>query len=212
MLASFLGDTDFRNGLVKYIKQYSYGNAQTADLWNSLSEVSGKDVQGMMQGWTKQTGFPLLTLEEDETAPEGVLRLKASQTRFLQTGPDANATALWPIPIDFVVAGQASQAPSRVFGERSGFIDIDLKSIGVNGKPAWLKFNVAQAAMYRVRYPPRLFAALCQAVKERDPLLTPADRLGVQSDAFSLTRCGLLSTVQLLELVRSYKNEDGQNE
>lgn len=53
-----------------------------------------------------------------------------------------------------------------------------------------------------------MFAALCEAVKSRDPLLSAADRLGVQNDAFALTRCGLLTTVQLLQLVQSFENEE----
>ena len=60
----------------------------------------------------------------------------------------------------------------------------------------------------QVRYPPRMFAALCDALKARDPLLSAADRLGVQNDAFALARCGLLTTVQLLELVQSFESED----
>lgn len=53
-----------------------------------------------------------------------------------------------------------------------------------------------------------MFAALCDALKARDPLLSAADRLGVQNDAFALARCGLLTTVQLLELVQSFESED----
>ena len=66
----------------------------------------------------------------------------------------------------------------------------------------------ARSFVLQVRYPPRMFAALCDAVKARDPLLSAADRLGVQNDAFALTRCGLLTTVQLLELVQSFESED----
>jgi len=73
-----------------------------------------------------------------------------------------------------------------------------------------LSFSAGARMLFvlQVRYPPRMFAALCDALKSRDPLLSAADRLGVQNDAFALARCGLLTTVQLLELVQSFESED----
>jgi hypothetical protein len=36
------------------------------DLWQSLSEASGKDVEKVMHSWTKQMGFPVLTVKETQ--------------------------------------------------------------------------------------------------------------------------------------------------
>lgn len=210
MLESFLGQEDFARGIVTYIKKYKYANAVTADLWAVLGEVSGKDVSGMMREWTKQTGFPILRLEEQASEEEGVLTLRASQARFMADGPRVDGSPVWPVPVDFVLAGQsASEAVAKqVLAEREGVLKIDLRAAGVSGQPKWIKLNRNQNAMFRVQYPPRLFDALVEAVAARDPLLSPSDRLGVQSDAFALTRCGLLPTTQLLSLVRAYSRED----
>jgi puromycin-sensitive aminopeptidase len=211
-LEAFLGADVFRAGLIRYIKQYRLSNAVTADLWRVLSEASGKDVQSMMQAWTKETGFPLLTIEEDPSAPAGTLQFKATQRRFLQTGPDASSEVTWPVPITFLVAGQQGTEPvgKQVFAAREGVLRVEAKEAGLassGAAPKWIKLNGHQANMYRVHYSPKLFAALVAAVDARDPLLSASDRLGVQSDAFALARCGLLSTVQLLELVQSYAKE-----
>jgi len=210
-LEAFLGAEVFRAGLIRYIAQYTLKNAETADLWRVLSETSGKDVQAMMQAWTKETGFPILQIEEDDSAPEGTLQFKATQTRFLQTGPDASSKVTWPVPVTFLVAGQKTEGAigKQVFAERQGVLRVDAKEAGlaVGSAPKWIKLNAAQAGMYRVHYTPKLFSALCAAVAARDPLLSASDRLGVQNDAFALARCGLLSTVQLLELVQSYSAE-----
>ena len=44
-----------------YIKKYAYKNASTGDLWSSLSEISGEPVRELMDSWTKQKGYPVLT-------------------------------------------------------------------------------------------------------------------------------------------------------
>lgn len=212
MLERFLGEAQFQRGMVAYIKKYASANADTEDLWRTLTEVTGVDVRSLMQSWTKQTGFPLLQVEEPTTAADGSLVFAVKQNRFLQTGPDATSASTWPVPIDFVVAGQAvgdKPLGKQVFADRAGSITVNTASVGI-AAPKWIKLNSAQASMYRVAYPPKMYAALCQAVADRDPLLTSADRLGVQNDAFALTRCGLITTVQLLELVKSYENETGK--
>lgn len=45
-----------------YIKKYAYKNASTGDLWSTLSEVSGEPVEELMDSWTKQKGYPVLTV------------------------------------------------------------------------------------------------------------------------------------------------------
>ena len=55
-----LGHQLFQEGLINYMRQYAYGNTNTPDLWGAWSAVSGKDVQGIMEVWTKQTGYPYL--------------------------------------------------------------------------------------------------------------------------------------------------------
>ncbi|TQD78131.1 hypothetical protein C1H46_036318 [Malus baccata] len=44
--------------LSSYIKRYSGKNAKTEDLWGVLSEESGVKVSEMMDGWTKEKGYP----------------------------------------------------------------------------------------------------------------------------------------------------------
>src|SRR2546427_551647 len=40
MLEQFLGEASFRRGLRNYLKEHSYGNARTEDLWRALEAVS----------------------------------------------------------------------------------------------------------------------------------------------------------------------------
>src|SRR3989344_1010145 len=60
MLADFLGERDFRDGLRHYLKKHQYANAATDDLWRAFEEVSGKPVKNMMKHWTGKPGYPVL--------------------------------------------------------------------------------------------------------------------------------------------------------
>src|SRR3989338_4959221 len=49
MLASYLGEKDFRAGLHHYLKKHSYKNTETLHLWQAFEKVSGKPVAKMMR-------------------------------------------------------------------------------------------------------------------------------------------------------------------
>lgn len=42
--------------------RHSYKNAQTEDLWDALEEASNKPVRRIMSTWTRQKGFPIVTV------------------------------------------------------------------------------------------------------------------------------------------------------
>src|SRR6185436_16114477 len=60
MLASYLGEKDFRDGLRYYLKKHSYKNTETLHLWQAFEKVSGKPVAKMMKNWTGKPGYPVV--------------------------------------------------------------------------------------------------------------------------------------------------------
>jgi puromycin-sensitive aminopeptidase len=64
MLQLFLGEEVYRDGIRRYLKQHSYANTVTTDLWDALEEVSGQPVRAMMNTFILQGGHPLVTLED----------------------------------------------------------------------------------------------------------------------------------------------------
>lgn len=66
MLNSFLTTETFMNGIRSYLKKHAYGNAATVDLWKALSESSGKDVAALMKSWTRDVGYPLISVVEEK--------------------------------------------------------------------------------------------------------------------------------------------------
>ena len=72
MMHLFLGDS-FRLGVTKYLKKHRYGNAEQDDLWAALTKQAHDDgsldnslsVKEVMDTWTLQTGYPLVTVVRD---------------------------------------------------------------------------------------------------------------------------------------------------
>ena len=73
MLAGYLGEKNFRDGLRHYLKKHSYKNAETADLWHSFEKVADKPIVKMMHNWTSKPGYPIVKIGKN---------LRLSQERF----------------------------------------------------------------------------------------------------------------------------------
>ena len=54
MLHDYIGDESFRKGLHNYLKEYSYKNTITENLWSHLAKASNKPVNEVMSTWTLQ--------------------------------------------------------------------------------------------------------------------------------------------------------------
>lgn len=137
MMAEILGLDVFFQGVRLYLKRYLYGNATTEQLWEALSEISGRDVAGFMSSWTKNVGYPLLTV--NEIRPTG--QIVVTQSRFLQNGDRDTDAGLYPVTIQLQGPGGITTHP--LTGHRT-VIPVNLFKY---------KLNAGQAGFYRVSYP-----------------------------------------------------------
>ncbi|XP_075396077.1 thyrotropin-releasing hormone-degrading ectoenzyme-like isoform X2 [Tenrec ecaudatus] len=85
MLANFMGHSVFQRGLQDYLTIHKYGNAARNDLWNAFSEAlkrNGKyvNIQEVMDQWTLQKGYPVITILGNATAEK---RVTITQQRFI---------------------------------------------------------------------------------------------------------------------------------
>src|ERR1700753_4059157 len=140
MLSRYLGTEAFIDGVKGYLKRHSFSNATTSDLWDSLSSSSGIDVKRLMQEWTKEVGYPVLLVSEDETSNT----ITVEQHRYLQSvevTPEED-TNLYHVPLNIrtgVVVDNFSLLTSR-----KQIYPIDLE---------FYKLNAEQIGLYRVSYP-----------------------------------------------------------
>ena len=202
MLEQFLGPDTFQKGLQVYISNNQYSNAKTEDLWTALETASGQPVTSIMDSWTKQMGYPVLQVETSGTPEKPELVL--TQERFVydrllgESDPDPE---VWRVPIRVSQSG-AGESTSLLMDDRS--VRLPLESSAASAQ-SWFKINPDQTGFFRVNYPAEDWQRLVPAVESLE--LPASDRLGIQNDAYSLSRAGLLPVTQFLSLARAYGNE-----
>ncbi|KAG7232635.1 hypothetical protein INR49_008278 [Caranx melampygus] len=85
MLHNYIGDEDFRKGMNAYLMKFQHKNASTEDLWDCLEQASGKPIAAVMGSWTKQMGFPIIVVDQEQQGDDRILKL--SQKKFCASGP-----------------------------------------------------------------------------------------------------------------------------
>ena len=200
MLSRMLGEDVFLQGVSRYLKKHLYGNAVTRDLWNGISEASGKDVSQIMDNWVLKQGFPVLTVTEGENS------IRVRQNRFLSTGdPSAEEDAtVWHVPLALrKVGGQGTETDmGLVLSEREKEIPLENASGSV-----W-KLNGDTIGVYRVAYSPEHLARLGEAAARPDGGISLEDRVGLVSDAFTLAQAGYSQTTSALSLVHRLRGDE----
>ena len=98
MLADYLGEKDFRDGLRYYLKKHIYKNTETIHLWQAFEKISKKPVAKIMHNWTSKPGYPVVKAEIKNK------KLVWSQERFFASSVSkkkAKDKTKWEIPITF---------------------------------------------------------------------------------------------------------------
>uniref|UniRef100_UPI0037E8A15A leucyl-cystinyl aminopeptidase n=1 Tax=Semicossyphus pulcher TaxID=241346 RepID=UPI0037E8A15A len=200
--ASLPGEGQFRKGIIQYLKQFSGLNADTSDLWNSLTEVEvspqHQNVSEMMSSWTSQKGFPLVTVSRKGG------QVTLTQEHFLLTSDNATHTSsLWNIPVTYV-NDNCSLAPEcrQVFTLRT-----KSDTFKVPESVKWLKLNYRQTGFYIVHYGDKGWSALTDALTNNVSVLTPEDRASLIHNIFALSRLGRVSFLQVLNLLNYISKE-----
>jgi aminopeptidase N len=182
MLESFLGDDAFRGGIRRYMAAHMYSNTTTADLWNALSEASGKPVGEIAAGWTKQPGFPVVKVKREQGG-----NVSLTQERFTVNFTKAPPLE-WKIPLTYAVAGET---PATLLMTRK------FDSIHNIPPDRVLKLNLNGAGNYRVEYDEPSWKLLLGSLKN----LGVEDRANLLSDAWALVQANRAPIALYFELV-----------
>ena len=128
-LEILVGEEPFREGMRKYLKTFSYGNATWPELISILDERSEADLAAWSQVWVEERGRPVVTTQIVENA-EGRL----AGLTLLQEDPQGR-NRIWPqrlemllaydqesvrVPVDLV--GSAAPSGDWIGGPRPNFV------------------------------------------------------------------------------------------
>lgn len=205
MLEGFVGREKFKEGLSYYLRKYAFNNAETKDLWNALGKKAGMDVKTIMDTWTLQMGFPVVTIKRvDKTS-----KATATQKHFL-LDPNAEVKETspfnykWYVPLTYTFQGSPQEPKTTWMNISTDQVEFTWPV----GK--WIKGNFKQVGFYRVHYDDDNWNALINQLKTDHTVFTAEDRSSLIDDAFNLARAGYLkypialSTLEYLEKETKY--------
>lgn len=177
MVAESIGVELFLKGVSNYLKKYPFGNAKSDDLWDAISEVSGKNITELVEPWIRAVGYPSLNVTKNKDNTINIL-----QKRFLVEGASKEDDEItWWIPnIDNMQTKE--------------------KSIDATN---FLKLNKDTTGFYRVFYDDDLFANIVSNLNS----LSNNDKIGLIADTSAGARAGIIKTSQFLQLVSQMKTE-----
>ncbi|KAM4121389.1 hypothetical protein ACB094_01G001800 [Castanea mollissima] len=197
MLQSYLGAECFQRSLASYIKKFAFSNAKTEDLWAALEEESDEPVNKLMNSWTRQKGYPVITVEVKDQ------KLVFEQSQFLASG--SHGDGQWIVPMT-LCCGSYDVCMNFLLESKTGTLDMkEFLSDKSNLASAWVKLNVNQTGFYRVKYDEDLAARLQHAIENKH--LSATDRYGILDDSFALCMARQQSLNSLLTLMGAYREE-----
>ena len=190
MLESFLGENVFRDGIRKYIAAHKYSNTTTADLWQALTDVSGKPVGEIAPDWTEQPGFPVVEVQRQGNT------IKLTQARFTVHFPNPPAQQ-WQVPLTYLTDSDPGT---------NGFLLRDKQANLPNELPPdrAIKLNVKDAGYYRVDYDDASWKALMGQLGK----LSQADQVNLLTDAWALAEANRKPLSHYLALVNQLLTDD----
>src|SRR5205814_10708431 len=108
----------YRDGIRRYMQAHRCSNSTTTDLWNALSEASGKPVAEIADGWKEQPGFTVVTVKREANG-----KVTLSQERFTINFHD-NVDAIWKHPLTYLIDGQSAQATLLMASKTESLADV----------------------------------------------------------------------------------------
>ncbi|HUA55904.1 MAG TPA: M1 family metallopeptidase [Candidatus Sulfotelmatobacter sp.] len=184
MIEAYLGETAFRAGLRRYVREHAYGTATTDELWAALEAETGTPIARIAHSFTEQPGVPRVDVETRCRA--GVLRIDLRQARFAVHDPAA-APLAWAIPVALAVPDRRDPVA----------LQLDGAARVVAGACGPAVVNAGAAGYYRTAYAPAPATALARNVAA----LAPADRLTLLADRWALVQARQAPVDGLLDMI-----------
>ncbi|XP_039177659.1 aminopeptidase Q isoform X2 [Crotalus tigris] len=180
MLSKFMTEGLFIKALNSYLSAFSFSNAVQDDLWNHIQKVIDEQndfqlpasVKIIMDSWTCQKGFPLLTVDFSTG--------NISQEPFFAEKKEHNSDT-WIIPISWIRNGTLQPL---VWLDKRSKIFPEMKIS--DSEHDWIVLNVNMSAYYRINYDQKYWRRLAKVLEDDPKAIPSVSRLQLMGDAFHL--------------------------
>lgn len=174
MMHLFLGQSSFQEGVSSYLKKYAYNNAEQDNLWDSLTETAHKlktlpseyDIKKIMDSWTLQTGYPVISVERNYNDGTAV----ATQERYLLDVKAARngGGECWWVPLSYTNQMELNfndTHPKKWMECDEGPQKVEFKSLAP--KDQWVLFNIQLSGLYKVKYDEKNWNMLIDTLRSK---------------------------------------------
>ncbi|MCY0859641.1 MAG: M1 family metallopeptidase, partial [Sulfolobaceae archaeon] len=182
MIEAYVSPEGFRRGVINYLKEHSFSNAEGKDLWTSISKVTGEDINSIMEDWIRKPGHPIVYVNVEGN------NVRLTQRRFSLLNNVENL--IYKIPLTLEINGKA----------QSILFDKESMEIESNEEIKSLKVNLNRTGFYRVHY------NNLNVVFNAN--LNNLEKWGIVNDYWDFLLAGIVSFDEYRSLVNKFQNEN----
>jgi len=202
MMDHFLTSNTFKKGLTNYLRALKFDSAEQDDLWMYLTEQGHRDrtlmadltVKQVMDTWTLQTGFPLLTVKRNYESGTA----KISQERLLLS-KSTKSESRWWVPLTYTTPGLGNFNDTY----NKDWLSDKQWSKQLDDMPdrnTPVIFNVQQTGFYRVNYDKKNWELIAETLNKDHTSIHVINRAQILDDALELAKVGRLDYKTALSL------------
>jgi aminopeptidase N len=205
MMEHFLTNSVFKKGLSNYLKKYSFKSAEQDDLWEELTQEAHKSnmlnesssIKEIMDTWTLQTGFPVVTVKRNYASNE----ILFEQEKFHVIPKDSKDNVLWWIPVTYTSNNEKN------FNDTKPKLWLNANNYKITesiDKTHWLLVNLQRTGYYRVNYDTENWKLISEHLNDPEKYkeIPISNRAQLIDDVMSLARSEYLDYSVALDLTR----------
>ncbi|XP_044046036.1 aminopeptidase N-like [Siniperca chuatsi] len=205
MLSEFLTEPVFAKGLSSYLNTFAFGNTVYTDLWDHLQQAVENTpgmhipdtVHNIMNHWTLQMGFPVVTIDTRTGS--------ITQKHFL-LDPDSvvdrpsQFNYTWFVPIKWMKTGVEQQQYWLLQ-------KTDTHSLMRVSGEDWVLANTKVSGYFRVNYDLDNWDRLLSLLNTNHQALPILNRAQIIDDTFNLARAKIINTTLALRTTKYLSKE-----
>ncbi|MBL7222169.1 MAG: M1 family metallopeptidase [Phycisphaerae bacterium] len=197
MVEDWLGEENFRKGMIRYMNQHRWGNADAFDLAAALEPVANgdSDVNAIMKDFITLAGVPLVKVEFID---ESTVRL--TQSRYKLCGEVGGSGRPWNIPVILKYSDGRKEYTQRVLMTASA-VSVKLKAAILRKVDGWLYPNADEKGYYRWAVEKGELTRLARIVRTR---FDTRRKLGFLGNVSALFYAGDIQADEFLTIVGSF--------
>ncbi|KAH8410051.1 hypothetical protein KR009_004720, partial [Drosophila setifemur] len=205
MLRSILGTAAFIDGLQMHLWQNTFTNSNPLDLLRAMQRASLRqdslpvdhNVRVIMESWTKQSGYPLVTVSRRGVGLD------------LEQGPALNwsRSERWWIPLTYTTQGAGDfnyTRPKAWLTPHNPKIYLELPV----PNDEWVVFNLQATGYYRVQYDDHSWQRLASALSDDFRSIHVLNRAQIVSDVLFLRNQNRISWGTAFNVLKYIVDED----